>query len=89
MEIHVETYSPPLSTNGVAEGSYLPLHIPRENPTSDERLEMVKPRWEIAFSEIQITKELGRGNFGVVYLGKWRNADVAGTYLLMYSLSPK
>jgi hypothetical protein len=33
--------------------------------------------WQISFSEIKLERELGRGAFGVVFKGKWRNQDVA------------
>lgn len=39
----------------------------------------VKHSWEIQYSELEIGQELGKGGFGVVYCGKWRNGEVAGT----------
>lgn len=33
--------------------------------------------WEIPFNEIAVQKELGKGAYGVVYEGKWRNQTVA------------
>jgi hypothetical protein len=33
--------------------------------------------WKIPFGEIALLKELGRGQFGVVYKGKWRLQDCA------------
>lgn len=38
----------------------------------------LRDKWEIPRSEIQLIRKLGRGNFGEVYYGKWRNnIDVA------------
>jgi len=37
----------------------------------------VDPEWHIEFSEIKISKELGRGGFGVVYQGVWKGNLVA------------
>ncbi|XP_025836850.1 tyrosine-protein kinase Src64B [Agrilus planipennis] len=37
-----------------------------------------RDKWEIPREEIQLIRRLGRGNFGEVYYGKWRNSiDVA------------
>lgn len=37
-----------------------------------------RDKWEIPRDEIQLIRRLGRGNFGEVYYGKWRNnLDVA------------
>lgn len=33
----------------------------------------LRDKWEIDRSEIQLLRKLGRGNFGEVYYGKWRN----------------
>lgn len=33
----------------------------------------MRDKWEINRSEIQLIRKLGRGNFGEVYYGKWRN----------------
>lgn len=38
----------------------------------------LRDKWEIPRAEIQLIRKLGRGNFGEVYYGKWRNSiDVA------------
>ena len=38
----------------------------------------LRDKYEIPRSEIQLIRKLGRGNFGEVYYGKWRNnIDVA------------
>lgn len=38
----------------------------------------LRDKWEINRSEIQLIRKLGRGNFGEVFYGKWRNnIDVA------------
>lgn len=43
-------------------------------------------KWIIKYESIQLNEEIGRGSFGVVYKGTWRNAVVAGSliYSLMY-----
>lgn len=33
----------------------------------------LRDKWEINRSEIQLLRKLGRGNFGEVFYGKWRN----------------
>lgn len=33
----------------------------------------LRDKWEINRTEIQLLRKLGRGNFGEVYYGKWRN----------------
>ena len=33
--------------------------------------------WNISYDEIMMEQELGRGTFGVVYKGKWRDIPVA------------
>lgn len=33
----------------------------------------LRDKWEIDRSEIQLLRKLGRGNFGEVFYGKWRN----------------
>lgn len=40
-------------------------------------------RWTIPYSELEMTRELGRGGFGIVFLGRWRNADVAVKQMIM------
>eukprot|EP01114_Cavostelium_apophysatum_P022167 TRINITY_DN792_c0_g1_i1.p1 TRINITY_DN792_c0_g1~~TRINITY_DN792_c0_g1_i1.p1 ORF type:complete len:2277 (+),score=541.08 TRINITY_DN792_c0_g1_i1:192-7022(+) len=37
----------------------------------------VSGAWEIDFAELVLVKEVGRGNFGQVFKGKWRGGDVA------------
>ena len=37
----------------------------------------LKPDFEINFEEIELTREVARGGFGTVHLGKWREAIVA------------
>lgn len=39
----------------------------------------MRPKWEIDYESITLNEEIGRGSFGVVYKGLWRNAVVAGT----------
>eukprot|EP01118_Nematostelium_gracile_P006220 TRINITY_DN2006_c0_g1_i2.p1 TRINITY_DN2006_c0_g1~~TRINITY_DN2006_c0_g1_i2.p1 ORF type:complete len:570 (+),score=96.57 TRINITY_DN2006_c0_g1_i2:39-1748(+) len=36
----------------------------------------IDPKWNINYNEITIVKEIGQGEFGVVYQGLWRNAKV-------------
>jgi len=38
--------------------------------------------WEIPFTDLVIEKEIGRGNFGQVFKGKWRGGDVAAKKLV-------
>jgi predicted Ser/Thr protein kinase len=44
--------------------------------------------WNIPYSEIKLEYELGRGGFGIVYKGTWRNASVACKKILG-DLQPK
>ena len=36
-----------------------------------------RDKWEISRDEIQLIRKLGRGNFGEVFYGKWRDIEVA------------
>lgn len=48
----------------------------------------LRDKWEIPRSEIQLIRKLGRGNFGEVFYGKWRNnIDVAVKTLREGSMS--
>lgn len=42
-------------------------------------------KWMIQYESIQIKEEVGRGSFGVVYRGIWRNAAVAGSSPIFFS----
>lgn len=37
----------------------------------------MKSRWTIPYSELQLLGKIGMGDFGIVYLAKWRNSKGA------------
>lgn len=37
----------------------------------------MKSRWTIPYSELQLLGKIGMGDFGVVYLARWRNSKGA------------
>lgn len=39
---------------------------------------MTKESWQIEFTDIKLEDEIGRGAYGIVYKGLWRNISVAG-----------
>jgi len=49
-------------------------HKENQKPDSSASIEKA---WDIQFSSISIEQQLGKGAFGVVYKGKWRNIFVA------------
>ena len=48
-----------------------------------------REKWEIDRSEIHKGRELGRGNYGIVYYGKWAQFEVAVKTLKKNSMSPE
>lgn len=46
---------------------------PRQIPQMWDLGPELRDKWEINRSEIQLIRKLGRGNFGEVFYGKWRN----------------
>ncbi|KAK9876796.1 hypothetical protein WA026_015034 [Henosepilachna vigintioctopunctata] len=46
---------------------------PKPEPTMWDLGPTYRDKWEIPRSEIQLVRRLGRGNFGEVYYGKWKN----------------
>lgn len=51
---------------------------PLQNRSSSHQSLEPNNKYEIDFKEIKQEKELGRGSFGVVFQGQWRNHQVAG-----------
>lgn len=45
----------------------------KPQPTIFDLAPTLRDEWEINRNEIQLIRKLGRGNFGEVYYGKWRN----------------
>lgn len=45
----------------------------KPQPTIFDLAPTLRDEWEINRNEIQLIRRLGRGNFGEVYYGKWRN----------------
>lgn len=46
---------------------------PRQLPQMWDLGPELRDKWEINRTEIQLLRKLGRGNFGEVFYGKWRN----------------
>ena len=44
----------------------------------------VESEWNIEYDELKLTKEIGRGAFGVVYQGTWKGVDIAGNSEVLY-----
>ena len=60
---------------GRREGLCCPLGrpCPKPLPTTD-LCRRTRDQWEIPRSELEIVREIGRGQFGNVYLAKWRSS---------------
>ena len=67
------------TTNISNGGTYSPIiNTETTNPQSSESvLSRSNDNWEISFEELRTDRELGRGAFGVVFHGTWRNQEVA------------
>ena len=65
------------------------LEIPsRQTTIEPERTTIiVNNQWEIPHEELVMEKKIGKGSFGVVYKGKWRNSHVA--IKMCQSMSPE
>lgn len=46
----------------------------QSNPAADLATDMFHKFWEIDFSELEVEDEIGRGAFGSVFKGEWRNS---------------
>jgi hypothetical protein len=79
-EVHVQLTlvdpSAPTPTEKTASGNNVlaPAPVVQNSPASPRPAGL---DWQIPFGEIQLLKELGRGQFGIVYKGKWRLQDCA------------
>ena len=59
-------------------------------PMTSDLSRETKDRWEISRDTIQLSKKLGQGKFGEVWMGRWNNQqDVAVTTLKAGSMSPE
>eukprot|EP01089_Gocevia_fonbrunei_P017174 TRINITY_DN5492_c0_g1_i1.p1 TRINITY_DN5492_c0_g1~~TRINITY_DN5492_c0_g1_i1.p1 ORF type:complete len:403 (+),score=62.26 TRINITY_DN5492_c0_g1_i1:86-1294(+) len=56
---------------------------PGSNPLS------TKDEWDLDYSEINVSKEIARGSFGVVYQGSFRGTDIAVKKLIVQNLDAK
>jgi hypothetical protein len=66
--------------DGVSE--YKPLALPPNSsgvliPPDPDKANLDSGAWDVNYDELIIEKEIGSGNFGVVYVGRWRDAEVA------------
>ncbi len=60
--------------------NYASLPLDRDSfQKSDVRTSAITKSWQIDYKDIAVERELGRGSYGIVYLGKWRTQAVAGT----------
>lgn len=52
-----------------------------QQPENNDRLEglggQTRMTWEVNMADIDVTKQIGSGSFGVVYEGKWKGLKVA------------
>ncbi|XP_049957536.1 tyrosine-protein kinase Src64B isoform X2 [Schistocerca serialis cubense] len=62
------------SKNALGLCHVLAKPCPKPRPQIWDLSPDLRDQWEIDRSEIQLIKKLGRGNFGEVWYGKWRNA---------------
>lgn len=73
-----------------ANGLCHPLTVtcPKPRPTMWDLSPQTRDKWEIDRSELEFVRQLGSGNFGEVWHGKWRHAmDVAVKTLKTGSMS--
>lgn len=73
-----DTILRPLTENALGLCHILSRPCPKPQPQMWDLGPELRDKWEIPRSEIQLIRKLGRGNFGEVFYGKWRNnIDVA------------
>lgn len=75
-EAQTPTYLPITPTKGSKESVYGGHEGAGSSKISISSIASLK--WQIPYEEITLESELGRGEYGVVYRGKWRNIAVAG-----------
>eukprot|EP00047_Mylnosiga_fluctuans_P024786 m.170385 g.170385 ORF g.170385 m.170385 type:complete len:1176 (+) comp9926_c0_seq1:488-4015(+) len=63
------------------------LETEHQAATSRMQLDELRKTWEIASEDFALLNEVGRGAFGVVYRGRWRDMDVAVKSLMESHLS--
>ena len=68
-----------LTLHGLVRNETEAMISPRLTPNRAQpfAIEDALPHWQVDPAEIKFGQELGRGNFGAVYLGTWRNQNVA------------
>ena len=70
----LELYSAHASTR--QDGEYQPIGVLA--PSSHYTVIPAESEWNIEYKALKLTKEIGRGAFGVVYQGTWKGVQVAG-----------
>lgn len=61
------------SKNALGLCHVLSRPCPKPQPQMWDLGPELRDKWEINRNEIQLIRKLGRGNFGEVFYGKWRN----------------
>jgi hypothetical protein len=68
----------------------LTMPCPRQKPQMYDLSRETRDHWEIPRSEIQLSQQLGAGNFGEVWRGKWKGViDVAVKTMKPGSMTPE